>query len=165
MLILTSAGLFGWLGSGSKAFFGQSIESYLEPFLPFFGPSGYFSALLSYFQGWGQAQNIFGTYHCNVDYQFWLWKYSPISFFNLVTFWAFLHFLFLGLVSGSKTFLGAYLFRLSTFVLEVQPYLFDCNSATFGNFILAFLASLRIFFGHFRAIYDWGQVQSIFGTN
>ena len=48
----------------------------------------------------------------NVDYQFLFWKYSPIFLFsirpNFGLFWNFLGplGLFLGLGSGSKTFLG-----------------------------------------------------------
>ena len=45
-----------------------------------------------------------------------------------------------------NNFIVTYLYRLSTFVLEVQPYLFVLNSATFWAF-LHFLGPSGLFLG------------------
>ena len=59
-----------------------------------------------------------------VDYQFWLWNYSPIWFFSFGPFWGlFGSFWARGAIFGvgfrSKSFFGTYLHSLTTFVLEV----------------------------------------------
>ena len=63
-----------------------------------------------------------------------------------------------------KNLFGVYLCRQSTLVLEVQPYLFVFNSATFGASVLTVLGTSRLFLS-FGAIFVVGvRFKNIFGT-
>ena len=63
---LVSVELFDRFGSGSRVFF----LTYFLAVLPFFG----------LFLGLGSGSKIF-LGPTNVDYQFWFWKYNPISLY------------------------------------------------------------------------------------
>ena len=78
---------------------------------------------------------------------------SYLFVYNSAKFWPFLHFLclsglFLGLGSDSQTLLlPTYIDIQPTLVLEVHPYLFVFNLATFGAFFALFWALRGYFFG------------------
>ena len=110
----------------------------------FFGPLG-----LIVWLGSGSKTFLEPTY---VDNQLWFWKVSLIFSFliwsNLGpfwTFWAFRGFFLAGI--RFKKFIATYLYRQPTLVLEVQPYLFVFNLATFGAFFALFWALRGYFFG------------------
>ena len=125
----------------------------LAKFGAFLGPSGLFL-------GFGSGSKLFlGPIY--VPNQVWFWKYSPIFLDDRYCLWIghilglFCTFsgslgLLLGTRSG-KTHFWSMLMRLSTFVLEGQPYLFVFILPNLG----AFLALRGYFWG-------WGQVQRFF---
>ena len=64
-----------------------------------------------------------------------------------------------------KKFIATYLYRQPTLVLEVQPYLFVFNLATFGAFFALFWALRGYFFWPFGAYCVVGvRFKNIFGT-
>ena len=113
----------------------------------------------------GPLLHIFGSFEAiflettYVDNQLWFWKYYPVFSFLIWPYLGLFAFFrpfraIFGAGFRFKNFFGAYLYRQSTLVLEVQPYLFVFNLATFGASFELFLAfrgylfdPLALFFG------------------
>ena len=105
-------------------------------FLHFLGSSGLFLMPFRASFVTGVRFKVIFLGPSNVDYQFWFWKYSPIFLFFIGQFLAL--FALFGLFAAIfgvgvrfKNFFGTYLCKQLTEVLEVQPYLFVFDSATF----------------------------------
>ena len=99
------------------------IQPYLGLVFTFLGPSGLFFGPSGLFSGSESGLTII-LRPTNVDYQFLFLNYSPIFLSSIQPNLALFAFLgpfraILGLESGSKTFFGTYLHRLTTFILEV----------------------------------------------
>ena len=109
-------------------------------FCTFRALQGYLLAMGANFGVGVMFNKNFGTYQCRLLI---FWKYSPIfliwqnlgPFGVLETLWGY----FWGCCQVQKLF-RTYLYRQSTLVLEVQPYLFVFNSATFGASFALFWA-------------------------